>query len=76
VSKKSTECIGQTRAEMEAFVIAIGAQHGLPAEEASRYVDLLLTAGFIKRCSVHPDHYISDQFTRAGRERRRRERGS
>lgn len=63
---KATTCIGQTRAELEATVIAMQAQYPndlLPgtstvSESAAEAIAQMLASGFLKLCSVHPDHYI------------------
>lgn len=65
MSRRATTCIGQTYAELEATVISMAAQwprgqmpDGTVLTQAEDAVAQMITTGFLKRCSVHTDHYI------------------
>lgn len=56
MAKKSTECIGQTYAQMEALIISLArGREGSDGVSVESMVEL----GVIKRCSNHKDHFIS-----------------
>lgn len=65
MSKRPTTCVGQTYAELEATVISMAAQwprgvmpDGTVLSTADDAIAQMLASGFLKRCLVHPDHYI------------------
>ena len=54
-------CIGMTYAQLEALITVIGVDHP-EAEDIS--VEAMIAAGVVKKCSKHPDYYISKMWQR------------
>ena len=64
-----SECIGQTRVELEAMIVAFAASWNKPVD-TDKLIANMLELGQIKHCSVHPDKYISTMWRKRAVPRR------
>lgn len=59
--KKKTECYGPTLADLQTITIPIFMSYQVDTGKVDEFIADMLDSGNLRRCSVHPDHFLTNK---------------